>query len=205
MANRQQVQRYAESLRCSPTVFRSKTRGWEEVCSEAPKCEQRVHICPGPRETRLPSRSALRVFPEAAQSGRHPALAAADPVKGETGQRASPHYLEVLRLVRQQRPGLACTSLPFIPKLVRGRVGRQLPWRGGSPRAWGTTRIQERLCLISREPLVLRVLLSSCVWEERVLMRPGSLWPCPSDPAQPMEYPKGMSIKTSSPLSFPHR
>lgn len=76
-------------------------------------------------------------------------------------------------------------------------MGRWFPRGGGSPWAGGTALIQEWLRLISREPLVLGVLLSSCVWEDRVLLRSGSLWPCPLDPAQPMEYPKGMSIKTS--------
>lgn len=76
-------------------------------------------------------------------------------------------------------------------------MGRWFLWGDGRPRARGSALIQEWLRLISREPLVLGVLLSSCVWEDRVLLRSGSLWPCPSDPAQPMEYPKGMSIKTS--------
>lgn len=58
-------------------------------------------------------------------------------------------------------------------------MGRWLLQGGGSPGAWGSVLIQEWLCLISREPLVLGVLLSSCIWEERVLMRAGSLWPCP--------------------------
>lgn len=130
------------------------------------------------------------------------ALAAADPQKKETVVRAG-HHLEVLRLVRQQLSGRGCASLPFTPGVVRGRMGRWLLRGGGSPRAWDTTLVQEWLCFISREPLLLGVLLSSSIWEERVLMRSGSLWPCPCDPSQPMRYPKGMSTKTHHPPPCP--
>lgn len=115
----------------------------------------------------------------------------------------SAHYLEVLRLVRQHLSGRGCASLPFIPKVVRGRMRTCLLRSGRSPRGWGTTLIQEWLCLISREPLVLGVLLSSCVWEERVLMSSGSLWPCPWDPAQLKGDPKGTGISTHHPLPCP--
>lgn len=82
-------------------------------------------------------------------------------------------------------------------------MGRWLLRGGGSPRAWDTTLVQEWLCLISREPLLLGVLLSSGVWEKKVLVRSGSLGPCPWEPAQPMQYPKGRSIKTHHPPPCP--
>lgn len=123
-----------------------------------------------------------------------------------TDKPADGPYLEVLRLVRQHLPGRGGASLPFIPRVVRGRVGSWLLGSGRSPRVWGADLVQEGLCLISREALVFDVLLSSCVWEERVLVSPGA-----SDPALGTQPGKGGSTghgtdtTTTQPLSFPHR
>lgn len=150
-----------------------------EVYSEAPRCELLIPHLPKAPENQTPLQDSFRVFLKSRQTSRHRALAAVDPVKGETVVRESAHYLEVLRLVRKHLSGHGCASLPLSPRVVRGRVGSWLFRSGRSSGAWNTTLIQEWLCLISREPLVLGVLLSSCVWEERVLMSSGSLWPCP--------------------------
>lgn len=114
-------------------------------------------------------------------------------------------YLEVLRLVRQHLPGCRGAPPPFIPRVVRGRVGSWLLGSGRSPRAWGAALVQEGLCLVSREALVLGVLLSSCVWEERVLVSPG-----PCAPALGTQPGKGGSTGHGTnthhppqPLSFP--
>lgn len=71
--------------------------------------------------------------------------------------------------------------------------------------AWGAALVQEGLCLIPREALVLGVLLSSCVWEERELVSPG-----PSGPALGTQPGKGGSTgqgtntpRPPQPLSFP--
>lgn len=46
-------------------------------------------------------------------------------------------------------------------------MGRWLLGGGRSPGSRCTTRIQERLCFVSCEPLVLSIFFSSCVCEDR--------------------------------------
>lgn len=73
-------------------------------------------------------------------------------------------HLEVLRFVRQRLSGCGRASLPSSPGVVGGRMGRWLLWGDGGPWARSPALVQEWLGLVSREPLVLSILLSSCVW-----------------------------------------